>query len=204
MQTDSVRTNINVARTARTDRLHTLGATTRQIRRVALRWISEPDRTEELTHGELLDQAACAAEALVRLGVRAGDRVAVHLPLVPESVIATLACGRIDAVRCSMPVGLRAHELREHLRESGARVLITADGDLRAGETRALKALADRAVEGCPEVRNVLVVHRVSRPVPWTPGRDLWWHEALGGNGPVASCGHTSRGPVGGARTLEV
>ncbi|MFH8366019.1 AMP-binding protein [Streptomyces sp. NPDC018031] len=164
-----------MARTTRTEQLSALGSTSR----VALRWISEPDRTEELTHGELLDQAARAAEALTRLGVRAGDRVAVHLPLVPESVVVTLACGRIDAVRCSLPVGLRADQLRARLRELGASVLITADGDQRAGETRSLKPVVDRALAGCSEVRNVLVVHRVARPVSWTPGRDLWWHEAL-------------------------
>ncbi|MFF8813340.1 AMP-binding protein [Streptomyces pactum] len=164
-----------MAPTTRTAQLSALGRPSR----VALRWISEPDHTEELTHGELLDQAARAATALTRLGVRAGDRVAVHLPLIPESVIATLACGRIDAVRCSLPMGLRAHELRERLRELDAAVLITADGDQRSGETRALKTVVDRALADCTVVRSVLVVHRAPRPVPWTPGRDLWWHEAL-------------------------
>lgn len=175
MSNDPVRKRMTVARTTRTEKLSALGNTPR----VALRWISEPDRTEELTHGELLDQAARAAAALTRLGVRAGDRVAVHLPLVPESVIATLACGRIDAVRASLPMGLRSDELRERLRELDAVVLITADGDHRGGETRSLKPVVDRALIGCSPVRKVLVVHRVARPVPWTPGRDLWWHEAL-------------------------
>ncbi|MET7934455.1 AMP-binding protein [Streptomyces sp. NPDC005322] len=167
-------------RTSRTEQLSTLAADTRQTARVALRWISEPDCTEELTHAELLDQAARAAAALTRLGVRAGDRVAVHLPLVPESVIATLACGRLDVVRGSLPVGLRAHELRDRIREMGARVVITADGEQRCGEPQPLKQLVDRALPGCPEVRSVLVVHRLGRPVSWTPGRDLWWHDELG------------------------
>ncbi|WP_431042616.1 AMP-binding protein [Streptomyces sp. P1-3] len=179
MQTDPVRRTLTVAPPARTEGAPTLAAAARQAARVALRWISEPDCTEELTHDELLDQAARAAAALTRLGVRAGDRVAVHLPLVPESVIATLACGQIDAVRSSLPVGLQAHELRERLSTLDAAVVITADAEHLAGEVRPMKPVMDRALAGCPGVRNVLVVHRAARPVPWRPGRDLWWHEAL-------------------------
>lgn len=171
---------IAVPRTSRTEELPTLAAATRQTSRVALRWISEPDCTEELTHAELLDQAARASAALTRLGVRAGDRVAVHLPLVPESVIATLACGRLDVVRGSLPVGLRPHELRDRIREMDAKVVITADWEQRCGEQHPLKQLVDRALTDCPGVRNVLVVHRLSRPVSWKPGRDLWWHDELG------------------------
>jgi acyl-coenzyme A synthetase/AMP-(fatty) acid ligase len=104
----------------------------------------------------------------------------VYLPLVPESVIVTLACGRLDVVRCSLPVGLRAHELRSRIRETGAKVVITADGEQRCGEAQPLKQSVDRALTGCPEVRSLLVFHRLGRPVSWTPGRDLWWHDELG------------------------
>jgi acyl-coenzyme A synthetase/AMP-(fatty) acid ligase len=156
-----------------------LAAATRQAARVALRWISEPDRTEELTHVELLDQAARAATALARLGVGAGDRVAVHLPLVPESVIATMACGYLEAVRTTLPVGLRPNELRDRLGEVDAKLLITADGDVLRGEPYPLKPVVDRALVGSLAIRRVLVVHRIGRPVPWTPGRDMWWHDAL-------------------------
>ncbi|WP_260867273.1 AMP-binding protein [Streptomyces sp. SAJ15] len=171
-----------MSRFARTEEQPALAAAARQAARVALRWISDPGGAEELTHAELLDQAARAAAALERLGVRAGDRVAVHLPLVPESVIVTLACGRLDAVRSSIPVGVPAQQLRERVRELGAAVLITADAEQRGGEVQPLKPVVDRALAGggCPDVRNVLVVHRAPRPVSWTPGRDLWWHEALG------------------------
>ncbi|MES4900984.1 MULTISPECIES: AMP-binding protein [unclassified Streptomyces] len=168
-------------RTSRTEELPTLAAAARQAPRVALRWISEPDCEEELTHAELLDQAGRAAAALTRLGVRAGDRVAVHLPLIPESVIATLACGRLDAVRSTLPVGLRVHELRARLAGMDAKVLITADGDWRRGEPQPLKPLIDRALAGSARTPKVLVVHRLARPVSWTPGRDLWWHEQLAG-----------------------
>lgn len=181
-----VRRKTNVPSTSPTEELPTLAAATRQGPRVALRWISEPDREQELTHAELLHQADRAAAALTRLGVRAGDRVAVHLPLIPESVIATLACGRLDAVRSTLPVGLRAPELRDRLAGMDVKVLITADGDWRRGEPQALKPLIDRALVGRARQPKVLVVHRLARPVSWTPGRDLWWHEQLGAAGDLA------------------
>ncbi|MEU8917126.1 AMP-binding protein [Streptomyces nigrescens] len=153
--------------------------------RIALTWSGEPGRQEELTHGMLLDQAERAAVVLRRLGVRAGDRVAVHLPLVPESVIATLACGRLDAIRTTLPVSLTVPELVARTRESSARVLITADAAFWDGAVRPVKPLLDHALargaaSGGAEDRTVLVVNRCSRPVSWKPGRDLWWHEALG------------------------
>lgn len=153
--------------------------------RIALTWSGEPGRQEELTHGMLLDRAERAATVLRRLGVRAGDRVAVHLPLVPESVIATLAIGRLDAIRTTLPVSLTVPELVARTHESSARVLITADAAFWDGAVRPVKALLDHALarttaSGATADRTVLVVNRCSRPVSWKPGRDLWWHESLG------------------------
>ncbi|GLW17618.1 hypothetical protein Stsp01_43610 [Streptomyces sp. NBRC 13847] len=133
----------------------------------------------------LLDQADRAAAALARLGVRAGDRVAVHLPLVPESVIATLACGRLDAIRTTLPVSLTVPELAARIQESSARVLITADAAFWDGAVRPVKALLDHALargaaSGALKDRKVLVVNRCSRPISWKPTRDLWWHDSLG------------------------
>ncbi|POX41524.1 acetyl-CoA synthetase [Streptomyces sp. Ru73] len=156
----------------------------------ALSWAGELGRVEELTHDQLIDRSARAATVLARFGIRAGDRVAVHLPLVPESVIATLACGRIDAVRTTLPVSLRPAELTARLRDSGASVVITADAGFWDGAVRPVKAAVDRALAGGgTEVRTVLVVSRCPRPVAWHPGRDHWWHESLAA--------------AGGGRTLE-
>ncbi|MEV0602899.1 AMP-binding protein [Streptomyces sp. NPDC050315] len=147
---------------------------------IALSWTGEPGRIEELTHSQLIDRSSRAATALTRLGVRAGDRVAVHLPLVPESVIATLACGRIDAVRSSLPVTLTAPELAARLRKSEANVVITADAGFWDGAVRPAKSTLDRALaRGGTDVRTVLVVNRCPRPIAWHPGRDHWWHEVL-------------------------
>jgi acyl-coenzyme A synthetase/AMP-(fatty) acid ligase len=173
----------SVPDSSRAAELPTLTAAARRGARAARRLIGRPDSAGELTDGELLHQAACVAAVLSGLGVGAGDRVAVHLPLIPESVIATLACGRLDAVRSTLPVALGRHELRDRLRRLDAKVLITADGYGPRAEPRALKSVIDRALAGCPRAPAVLVVHRIGRPVPWTPGRDQWWHEVLGGAG---------------------
>ncbi len=155
---------------------------------IALTWNGEPGRVEELTHGALLHQAERAAAALARFGVRAGDRVAVHLPLVPESVIATLACGRLDAIRTTLPVSLTVPELAARLGESGTGVLITADAAFWDGSVRPVKPVLDHALARSTATgagrlpHTVLVVNRCSRPVSWKPGRDKWWHEALAEN----------------------
>ncbi|MBC3982147.1 AMP-binding protein [Streptomyces sp. AC563] len=146
---------------------------------VALRWVGEQGRAEEFTHTQLLDQATRASSMLTELGVCSGDQVAVMLPLVPESVVTTLACGRLDASRVSLPMREPVGALRERIRESGARVLITVDGVLRDGRAYGLKTALDRALMGCPEVETVLVVHRLGLPVRWVAGRDHWWHERL-------------------------
>ncbi|MEE1929502.1 AMP-binding protein [Streptomyces sp. TRM 70351] len=138
-----------------------------------------PAPVAEYVHIRLIDQARSAALAFDRLGVGAGERVAVLLPMSPESVVTTMACGRVDALRVSLPVGEPAAVLRERVRKSGARVVVTVDACSHAGHVYPAKRLLDQALAGLPHVHSVLVVHHVARPVPWTPGRDRWWHDTL-------------------------
>ncbi len=147
---------------------------------VALRWVGEQGRAEEFTHRQLLDQATRTSSMLTELGVCSGDQVAViMLPLVPESVVTTLACGRLDASRVSLPMRGPVGALRERIRESGARVLITVEGVLPDGRAYGLKTALDRPLMGCPELEAVLVVHRLGLPVRWVAARGHWWHEKL-------------------------
>ncbi|MDK1476564.1 AMP-binding protein [Streptomyces sp. 549] len=139
---------------------------------------AEPPQAEFI-HLRLVDQARRAAGVLSALGTGSGERVAALLPMVPESVAVTMACGRLDALRVSLGVEDHVEPLRERIRESGARVVVTADAMRLGDRSYPAKAMIDRAVIGCPAVRTVLVVHRLGRPVPWRPGRDRWWHEAL-------------------------
>jgi acyl-CoA synthetase (AMP-forming)/AMP-acid ligase II len=142
-----------------------------------------PDRkvgpADVLGHAQLLRQGERGAAALTRLGVRDGDPVAVLLPMCLESVIVTLACLRIGALRITLPVGDYLGFVRNRIRISGARVVISADNCQTDGVVQDVKAGLDRALWGCPEVHTVLVVPQLARPVPWVPGRDLWWHETL-------------------------
>lgn len=138
-----------------------------------------PVPAAEFIHVRLVEQARRAANALARLGVQSGERVAALLPMTPESVVVTMACGRLDARRVTLPIGAPAPLLRDRIRESGAGVVIAADGCFYGELRYTAKRVLDQALADCPAVRSVLVVHRMARPVPWTPGRDQWWHEAL-------------------------
>ncbi|MGP4113397.1 AMP-binding protein [Streptomyces sp. 4N509B] len=153
-----------------------------------------------LNHRQLQRQGEQAAEALSRLGVRDGDSVAVALPMCLESVVVTLACIRLGALRITLPVGDHLGFVRNRIRSSGARVVVTADASRTPMGLWDVKAGIDRALWGCPEVHTVIVVPQVPRPVPWEPGRDLWWHEALafGGPGPDGVLGV---GPYAGGMT---
>ncbi|WP_461111148.1 AMP-binding protein [Streptomyces calidiresistens] len=137
----------------------------------------DPGPTDVLNHAELLDQGGRAARALAGLGVRAGSRVAVLLPMGLESVIVTLACVHLQAVRVSMAADEPPARLAHRLRTSGARVVVTPDALAGDGRPVAVKASLDRALAGCSGVGGVVVVHHHARPVPWTPGRDHWWHD---------------------------
>ncbi|MBB1244185.1 AMP-binding protein [Streptomyces durbertensis] len=143
------------------------------------RFPTPPEPGAEFVHLQLLSRARQATRVLEHLGVRSGDRVAVLLPMAPESVVVTMACGRVDATRVTLPLGEPAGLLRNRIRQSGARVVITADSCHHGERRYAAKHQVDRALAGLDRVRSVLVVHRMPGPVPWHPKRDLWWHEAL-------------------------
>jgi acyl-coenzyme A synthetase/AMP-(fatty) acid ligase len=133
-----------------------------------------------LSHAQLLRQSDRAAEVLAGLGVGPGDAVPVLLPMSLESVVVTLACLRLSATRVTLPLGHHHAAIRDCVNASGATVIVTADACRLDGQAHAVKSGLDRALAGCPAVREVLVVRQLPRPVPWVPGRDRWWHEALG------------------------
>ena len=115
------------------------------------------------------------------LGVRPGDVVAVYMPLVPELVIALLACARIGAPHTVIFGGFSAESLAGRIQDCKAKVLVTADGGYRRGKVVPLKENADGAAAVCPTLENVVVYRRTGGHVAWTPGRDHWWHELMDG-----------------------
>ncbi len=108
-----------------------------------------------------------AANALTELGVKAGDRVAIYMPMIPETVVAMLACARIGAPHTVVFGGFSADALAGRIQDCDARVVITADGGYRRGAPSALKPAVDEAVTPLPDVRNVLVVRRTGQDVDW-------------------------------------
>jgi acetyl-CoA synthetase len=148
--------------------------------RVAYYWEGEPGDAKAITYAELTEQVKQAANALLELGVKTGDRVAIYLPMIPEAVVAMLACARIGAPHTVVFGGFSADALSSRILDCGVEVVITADGGYRRGAASALKPAVDEALQKCPAVRNVLVVRRTGQEISMTEGRDLWWHEFVG------------------------
>lgn len=148
--------------------------------RVAYYFEGEPGDTRTITYSQLKDEVCQAANALIELGVKAGDRIAIYLPMIPETVVAMLACARLGAPHTVVFGGFSASALRDRIIDCQAEIVITADGGNRKGKPSALKPAVDEAVKECPDVRNVLVVKRTGQDVDWTDGRDLWWDDMVG------------------------
>ncbi|WP_344308463.1 acetate--CoA ligase [Brevibacterium samyangense] len=150
--------------------------------RVAFHFEGEPGDRETYTYARLLEEVSRAAHALESLGVGPGDRVVVYLPVIPETIVVTLACARIGAVHSLVFGGFSAEALRFRVEDTGAKVLVTTDGQFRRGAAVPVKANADLACAGTNAIEHVVVVRRTGeKSLPWTEGRDIWWHEALAG-----------------------
>jgi acetyl-CoA synthetase len=147
--------------------------------RVAFFFEGEPGDTRTITYRELTEEVCRAANALTELGVRAGDRVAIYMPMIPETVVAMLACARLGAPHTVVFGGFSAEALATRILDCDARVVITADGGWRRGGVSPLKPAVDEALQRCPDVSAVLVVRRTGNEVAWAEGRDHWWHEAV-------------------------
>jgi acetyl-CoA synthetase len=146
---------------------------------VAYHWEGEPGDTRSLTYAQLKDEVCKAANALIELGVQTGDRVAIYMPMIPETVISMLACARLGAPHTVVFGGFSATALSDRILDCDARVVITADGGYRRGAASALKPAVDEALMKCPDVRSVLVVRRTGQDTAFTEGRDVWWHDVV-------------------------
>ncbi|MFT4284179.1 MAG: acetate--CoA ligase, partial [Protaetiibacter sp.] len=146
---------------------------------VAFHWEGEPGDTRSLSFAELQREVAKAANALTELGIRSGDRVVIYLPVLLETVIVTLAVARLGAVHSLVFGGFSAEALRFRVADTGAKLLVTSDGQYRRGTAVPVKDTADAAVAGLDHVEHVLVVRRTGDDIAWTPGRDVWWHELV-------------------------
>jgi acetyl-CoA synthetase len=128
----------------------------------------------------MLEDVSQAAHALTELGIVAGDRVAIYMPMIPEAAVAMLACARIGAVHSVVFGGFSADALLSRIQDADAKLVITADGGFRKGSAFALKPAVDDALKGSHNVAKVLVVKRTSQETAWNSDRDIWWHEIVG------------------------
>jgi acetyl-CoA synthetase len=149
--------------------------------KAALIWEGEPGEQRVLTYWDLAREVGRCANALKGLGIRRGDRVAIYLPMIPEAVVAMLACARIGAVHSVVFGGFSAESLRERINDAQAVAVITADGGYRRGQVLPLKRFTDDAISQCPSIRHCIVVRRVGAEAfaPMQEGRDHWWHRLL-------------------------
>ncbi len=149
--------------------------------KIAIRFEGEKGDTRNYTYKQLHAEVCKLANVLKAQGVTKGDRVVIYMPMAPEAVIAMQACARIGAIHSVVFGGFSASSLKDRIEDTGARLLITADGGHRAGNIVPLKKVADEALaQGCKTIEKVVVHQRTGHGVDMQAGRDLWWHELLG------------------------
>ncbi len=151
--------------------------------KIALLWEGEPGEERQLTYAELHREVCRFANGLRKLGIQAGDRVTLYMPMIPEAVVAMLACARIGAPHSVVFGGFSAEALKDRVNDSRSRLLITADGGWRRGSVVPLKRNADEALASTPTVKKVVVVRRIGGDCPMKPGRDVWWQELVANQG---------------------
>jgi acetyl-CoA synthetase len=147
----------------------------------AIVWEGEPGDRRVLTYRDLHREVCVFANVLKARGVKAGDTVAIYMPLVPELAVAVLACARIGAVHSVIFGGFSAPALVDRIRDASSTVVITADGGWRRGQVLDLKKIVDEALKSTPTVRSCIVLRRGENPVTMEPGRDFWWHDLVEG-----------------------
>jgi acetyl-CoA synthetase len=151
--------------------------------KVAYHWIGEPGDTRTITFADLQREVSKATNALLELGIRTGDRVAIYMPMIPELPIAMLACARIGAPHTVVFGGFSAEALSDRINDAEAKLVITADGGWRRGKPAALKPAVDDALELTSTIEHTLVVRRVGDALEggtaMQDGRDVWWHDIV-------------------------
>jgi acetyl-CoA synthetase len=152
--------------------------------KTALLWEGEPGDTRQLSYQELHGEVCKFANVLTKLGVETGDVVSIYMPMVPELVVAMLACARIGAVHSVIFAGFSAEAIADRNNDAGAKVQLTADYGWRRGQELPLKKNVDEALTKSPSVKHCVVLKRTGSAVEMVAGRDHWWHELMAGASP--------------------
>ncbi len=150
--------------------------------KTAIIFEGEPGDVRRLSYRDLHAEVCRFSNGLKALGIVAGDRVVIYMPMVPEAVVAMQACARIGAIHSVVFGGFSANSLRDRIEDAGARLVITADGGHRGGNVVQLKQATDEALaSGCKTIEKVIVLRRSGEDIPMKDGRDIWWHQAIAG-----------------------
>ena len=162
--------------------------------KVAIIYEPEPEteKVERWTYEMLYKETCRISNSMKRLGIKKGDRVTIWMPMVPQCVIAMLACARIGAIHSVVFSGFSTASLRDRINDAEAVALITSDGAFRRGKLVSLKPNGDLAVKDCPSIKSVIVLKRANNPVEMTPGRDHWWHELTAKESDECPCEQTN------------
>src|SRR5207302_713529 len=148
--------------------------------KAAIIWEGDsPDESRTLTYEQLHQEVCRFANALKKTGAKKGDRITIYLPMVPELPIAMLACARIGAIHSVVFGGFSAESLKNRIQDCGSELVITADGGYRGGRIVPLKQTTDESLKECPGVKTVVMLKRTGKEVPFTKGRDQWWHDLV-------------------------
>src|ERR1022692_2858397 len=152
--------------------------------KAALIWEGEPGDSRIFTYQMLADEVGRCANALKHLGVKAGDRIGIYMPLIPEAAIAMLACARIGAIHSVVLGGFSAEALADRLNDAEAKLVITADAGWRRGQQVELKNNVDEALKRAGSVEKCLIVRRTGAKIDFKKGRDIWWDELVSQQSP--------------------
>ena len=145
----------------------------------------EPGNSRRYTYRQLLHSVCRLSNALISYGLRKGMTVAIYMPMIPEALIAFLACARLGCPHTVIFAGFSATSLRDRIHDAGCSVLLTADEGKRGGRTVHLKKIVDEALKECDVIQHVLVHRHTGSEVPMQPGRDLYWDQVLPKHRPV-------------------
>ncbi len=150
--------------------------------RAAIRWEGEGGATRMLTYHDLHREVNCLANGLRQLGIEKGDVVGLYMPMVPEIAVGLFAIVKIGAIVLPLFSGYGADALSARLADAEAKAILTCDGFYRRGQIVGIKLVVDTAIAEVPSVRHAIVLQHVGIAIPWTPVRDLWWHDIIAGH----------------------
>ncbi|EKD72527.1 MAG: hypothetical protein ACD_45C00652G0003 [uncultured bacterium] len=137
----------------------------------------DPHKSKKMTYAELHAEVCRFANVLKKCQIKKGDRVCIYMPMIPETIVAMLACARIGAVHSVVFAGFSPESLHTRILDADCQLVVTADEGMRGNKKIPLKQNVDEALTACPNVRHVIVVKQTNDSVPWQEGRDLWYHD---------------------------